>query len=127
MRIVPPQQASEISRLAQNHIRNVCPNSVELQIHAEQPGADPVRFDLDHPAIRVASEALKQGFGKEAVFIREGGSIPVVATICSQLKCPVLLMGFGSESDNFHSPNEHFSLKNFENGIKTSAVLLNSI
>ncbi len=68
--------------------------------------------------------ALEQGFGAEPVFIREGGSIPIVGTFQSCLKAPVLLLGYGLSTDNIHSPNEKFDLKNFWNGARTTAVLL---
>ena len=67
---------------------------------------------------------MEAGFGKAPVFIREGGSIPIVGTFQDCLKSPVLLLGYGLPNDNIHSPNEKFHLENYWNGIRTTAALL---
>jgi succinyl-diaminopimelate desuccinylase len=71
--------------------------------------------------------ALKAGFGSDPVFIRSGGSIPVVNTFWKELRRPVILMGFGLDSDGAHSTNEKFKIDNFLKGIKTSASLLSNL
>jgi len=74
--------------------------------------------------MQAGMRALENGFGAKPVFIREGGSIPIVGTFQSALQAPVLLLGFGLSTDNIHSPNEKFHLANFWNGARTTAVLL---
>ncbi len=69
-----------------------------------------------------ASQAIEHGFGKAPVFIREGGSIPVVATFHNELGVDTLLLGWGQDDDNTHSPNEKFCLADFHRGIKASAT-----
>ena len=69
-------------------------------------------------------QALEKGFGAKPVFIREGGSIPIVGTFQACLKSPVLLLGYGLSTDNIHSPNEKFHLDNFWRGSRTSAILM---
>ncbi|MBZ0201269.1 MAG: M20/M25/M40 family metallo-hydrolase, partial [Ignavibacteriaceae bacterium] len=71
-----------------------------------------------------AARAMEKAFGKKTVFIREGGSIPIVATFTKKLKVPPVLMGLGLDSENLHSPNEHFDLKHFQLGILSSAYFL---
>ncbi len=68
-------------------------------------------------------EAIEHGFGKAPVFIREGGSIPVVSTFHDKLGVDTLLLGWGLDDDNTHSPNEKFCLADFHRGIKASARL----
>ena len=86
-------------------------------------GAPGFVLPLDSPYMAAASRAIEQGFGRAPVFIREGGSIPIVNTFKEQLKIDTLLLGWGLDDDNTHSPNEKFSLADFHRGIKASACL----
>jgi acetylornithine deacetylase/succinyl-diaminopimelate desuccinylase-like protein len=70
-----------------------------------------------------AKATVKQGFGAEPVLMREGGSIPVVGTFKAVLGVDTLLLGWGQNTDNLHSPNEHFSVDDFQRGIRASAAL----
>jgi len=125
-RIVPSQQPKKMADLILEHIRRVCPDNVEMEVIG--PGwSEPVLFDTGHEVFKAAERALEAGFGKKPVYIREGGSIPVVSTFWKELGCPVLLMGFGEDTDGAHSPNERFKVDHFYKAIKTSAVLLSSI
>jgi acetylornithine deacetylase/succinyl-diaminopimelate desuccinylase-like protein len=125
-RLVSNQDPARIRDLVVEHIRSVCPDTVRLEIN-EFGASPPVLFDVDNPTIRAAQDALQKGFGRETVFIRCGGSIPVVSTFVEQLGCPVVLMGFGLDSDGPHSPNERFSLDSFRRGTKAAAHLLRTI
>ncbi len=125
-RLVPHQAPAKIRELVFKHLRAVCPDTVRLEI-SEFAMSPPVLFDVNTPVIRAAQEALRKGFGREAAFIRCGGSIPVVSTFVEQLGCPVILMGFGLDSDRPHGPNEHFSLDSFLRGTKAAAHLLRTI
>jgi acetylornithine deacetylase/succinyl-diaminopimelate desuccinylase-like protein len=82
---------------------------------------------LDSPFVAAASRAIERGFGRAPVFIREGGSIPIVTTLKQQLGVDTLLLGWGLDDDNTHSPNEKFSLADFHRGIKASAHLWNEL
>jgi len=84
-------------------------------------GGKPWVAALDHPGLVAAAKAMKRGFGKEPVFQREGGSIPVVATFEEKLRIPSVLMGIGLPDCNAHAPNEKLDLENFYGGIKSSA------
>ena len=74
--------------------------------------------------MQAAAQALEEAWGRETVFTREGGSIPIVADFMRELGAPVVLMGFGLESDNLHAPNEKFDVINFEKGIEASKNFL---
>ena len=74
-----------------------------------------------------AIEALKLGFGKDPVFIREGGSIPVVNTFQTLLNAPTILLGFGLPDENAHSPDEHLNLNNFHRGILSISHYFNEL
>src|SRR6266516_3905518 len=84
-------------------------------------GGEAVMVPIDMPPIRAAASALKEVFGKEPVFIREGGSIPIAALFHDILGVPVVMMGFGLPDDNLHAPNEKYSLSQFYKGIRTVA------
>ncbi len=126
IRLVPHQDPEKIRDLIIEHLRAVCPDTVRLDI-GDFATSPPVLFDVKNPTFQAAQEALRQGFGAEPVFIRCGGSIPVVSTFVEQLGCPVILMGFGLDSDAPHGPNEHFSLDSFIRGTKASVQLLRTI
>ena len=96
----------------------------ELIDHHGAPG---VVVSLESQYIKAAAAAIQQGFGRPPVFIREGGSIPVVNTLTEQLGADVLLLGWGLDDDNTHSPNEKFHLADYHRGIKASAHLWHEI
>jgi acetylornithine deacetylase/succinyl-diaminopimelate desuccinylase-like protein len=125
-RLVGNQDPARVHKVVVDHIRNVCPDTVRLEIN-DFGASPPVLFDVNNPTIRAAQEALRKGFGRDTTFIRCGGSIPVVSTFAEHLGCPVILMGFGLDSDGPHSPNEHFSLDSFVKGVKSAAYLLRMI
>ena len=123
-RLVPNQRASDIAQKVVNYITKLAPPTVKVKI-TPMGLANPVLVDPHSSAVKSAIKALNQAFGKEVVFMREGGSIPVVETFTKVLKAPVVLLGLGLPNDNIHSPNESFSLENFFGGIKTSAIFIN--
>lgn len=123
MRLVPNQTPKKIARLFEKHFRSIAPKSVSVKV-TELHGGDAVLTPLDSNATLAAARAMEKAFGKKIVYMREGGSIPIVAAFQKILKAPSVLMGFGLNSENLHSPNEHFSLKHFALGIKSSALFL---
>ena len=120
MRLVPDQSPKKIAKQFTKYIKEIAPKGVKVEIK-EMHGGLPIVIPLDSEAIKAAAKATSKAFGKETVFTREGGSIPIVVEFAKQLKAPTILMGFGLDTDNIHSPNEHFSVDSFEKGIFASA------
>lgn len=117
MRLVPDQDPDEVAALAERYIKEVAPKHYRVRVRVFE-GAKPVLVDRKTRAMQIAAEALKEAFGRDVVFIREGGTIPVVSALKEVLRLPVVLMGFGLPDDNLHAPNEKFELENFEKGIE---------
>lgn len=126
MRLVPDQQPERVFELVRRHIKSKCPPYARVEIEGPLSATSPVLFDVGNPAIQVAKDALKFGFGAEPVFIRCGGSIPVANTFWQELRKPVVLMGFGLDSDGAHSSNERFKIESFINGAKTSVHFIDA-
>ncbi len=123
MRLVPNQSAQKINALFRETIARLTPPGVEVQVK-ELHGAEPVLISRDQPSVRAAERAIEIGFGKAPVFIREGGSIPIVNLLTEVLGSDsILMMGWGSPDDGAHSPNERFLLDDFHRGIRSAAAL----
>jgi acetylornithine deacetylase/succinyl-diaminopimelate desuccinylase-like protein len=85
----------------------------------EHHGGEPYMTPIDSVAYRAAAAAIKDGFGKEPIPVRGGGSIPICSLFEKELGLKIVFMGFGLDSDNLHSPNEKYDLFNFYKGIET--------
>lgn len=120
MRLVPNQDPNKIAKLFSDYIHSIAPDTVEVEVR-EHHGGYPVVIDLDFYGLKAAAKAFEDVYEKEVLFSREGGSIPIVADFKKVLGVNSILMGFGLTRDALHSPNESFSLKDFQRGIKTSA------
>ena len=118
IRLVPDQDPREIERLVRSYIADIAPPTVRTSIKTNL-AARPAVVDRDHPAMRAASAAYQKGFGARPVFLRSGGTIPVVNTFHELFGMPTVLMGFALPDDRMHAPNEKFHLPNFYNGIAT--------
>lgn len=125
-RLVPNQDPQHIEAAIQTHIRHHLPKPMEVQF-SNTHSSPAYYLDPDHPLVPAAMNAMRTGFDVEPLLTREGGSIPVVVDIAKQTQAPVLLIGLGQLSDNWHGPNERFSLRDFHRGIRTSAALLYEI
>ena len=123
MRLVPNQDPAKVAKLFEKYVMEIAPEGVEVKV-IDHHGANPVMVPRESAMMEAGMRAMEQGFGKRPVFIREGGSIPIVGTFQSSLKQPVLLLGYGLPNDNIHSPNEKFHLENFWRGARTSAVFM---
>ena len=121
-RLVPKQDPKKISAALEKRLRELCPSGIKMEL-VDFHGAPGVVVPLDSPYVAAAERAIESGFGRRPVFMREGGSIPVVATFHDLLGVDTLLLGWGLDDDNTHSPNEKFSLADFHRGIKASAHL----
>jgi len=121
-RLVPNQDPLKIHKALEAMLRRLCPPGIKLELIPFH-GAPGVVVPLDSPYMAAAAKAIEHGFGKRPVFIREGGSIPVVSTFRQLLGADTLLLGWGQNDDNTHSPNEKFCLADYHRGIKASAYL----
>ncbi len=125
-RLVPTQDPQAVTRNLEQFLRQHCPAGVQLKF-TDFHGCPAFVFDPDSPYIAAAKSAIQTGFGVEPVLIREGGSIPVVSNFRETLGVDTLLLGWGQNTDNLHSPDEHFSLDAFQRGIASSAALWQKI
>jgi succinyl-diaminopimelate desuccinylase len=121
-RLVPNQDPLKVAASLRAFLKERCPPGVTYEL-VEHHGAPGVVVPLDSPFVAAASRAIERSFGRPPVFMREGGSIPVVATFKRLLGVDTLLLGWGRDDDNLHSPNEKFNLDDFHRGIKASAYL----
>ena len=126
MRLVPDQDPDKIAQLFTDYVKKIAPKTVEIEV-VKMHGGKPWMATLDNPYVVAAGRAIEQGFGKAPVFMREGGSIPVVATFQDVLGVPSVLFGVGLPDDRIHAPNEKLDLGNFHNGVIASAVLYEEI
>jgi acetylornithine deacetylase/succinyl-diaminopimelate desuccinylase-like protein len=120
-RLVPNQDPAKIAKQVERHIRKLLPKTVTCKFELLSTGK-PWVAAYSHPIFQKALHALELGFGKKAVFIREGGSIPFVTQMHDTFKVPCVLMGFGLPDENAHAPDEHIALENYFGGIKAVAL-----
>ncbi len=118
MRLVPHQSSDEITELFSKHFKSIAPAGVKVEVHPHH-GGEPVVTPTDSLEYKAAALAIVDTFGKEPFPQRGGGSIPIVALFESVLGVKSVLMGFGLDSDDIHSPNEHYGVFNFFKGIET--------
>lgn len=118
MRLVPHQDPKKIEKLFQKHFEALAPKSVKVKVKALH-GGYPVLTPTDSVEYKAAEKAMESTFGKKPLPQHGGGSIPIVAMFDQVLDARSVLMGFGLDSDDIHSPNEHFGLFNFYKGIET--------
>ena len=88
---------------------------------------EPIVVSTDNAYVHAATEAMAEVFGKETVFVRGGGSIPIVGDFVRELGIPTVMMGFGLPDDNLHAPNEKFHLANFHRGIESIVRFLGKV
>jgi len=118
MRLVPNQDSDKIAHLFAAHFKTLAPPSVKVKVSFHH-GGQPVVTPTDTPEYQAAHLAMEETFGVAPIPQRGGGSIPIVALFEQILGVKTVLMGFGLDSDNIHSPNEHYGLSNFYSGIET--------
>lgn len=116
-RLVPDQDPEEIVEKLKSHIDKHKPTGVTVTVTEFDKGK-PFITPFDHPAIQAAGRSYEKVYNVPTAYTRGGGSIPIVAAFDEILELPVVLMGFGLSSENFHAPNEHFHLENFDQGLR---------
>jgi acetylornithine deacetylase/succinyl-diaminopimelate desuccinylase-like protein len=126
MRLVPNQDPNKIADLFQAFVEKLAPKTVAVKV-TRMHGGKPWMASYDSPYIQAAGRAIEKGFGRQPIFTREGGSIPVVSTFQEELGLPSVLFGVGLPDENAHAPNEKLDIANFHNGIIASAFLYEEI
>ena len=116
-RLVPDQDPEEIVEKLRAHIDKHKPTGVTVTVTEFDKGK-PFITPFEHPAIQAAGRSYEKVYNVPTAYTRGGGSIPIVAAFDEILELPVVLMGFGLSSENFHAPNEHFHLENFDQGLR---------
>ena len=122
-RLVPDQRPDEAVAQLRAAVLKACPRGAKAEFKLLH-GAPPSVVNTGNRFIECSAEAMKQVFGKETVYIRSGGSIPVVGLFDKHLGIPSVMMGFGLPDDNLHAPNEKFHLPNLFRGIEAMARYL---
>lgn len=117
-RLVDQQDPDDIMKRIEAHIEKHKPAGVTVKVRQTHRGK-PFYISPEHPYIQAAAKAYEAGFGTTPVYIRSGGSIPIVEVFSRVLGAPVVMMDFGLPGENMHAPNEHFHLDNFDKGIAT--------
>jgi acetylornithine deacetylase/succinyl-diaminopimelate desuccinylase-like protein len=125
-RLVGNQDPDKIYALLKKFIESNAPKTVKVSVKLVTKGM-PAFIPFDLPEMQAAARAYEKAWGYAPVFTRGGGSIPVVADIANLLKIPVVMMGYGLDSDGLHSPNEHYSIEMFQRGIETAIVFLDEL
>ncbi len=122
-RLVPNMIPERVIACVKRHVAAHTLAGVEVEVTSGH-GAAAAVIPTDSQWVQAAKRALAEGFGRAPVFIREGGSIPIVNLFQGELGMPCLLLGYGLPDDRIHGPNEKFSLDDFHAGIRTNTVLL---
>jgi len=118
MRLVPNQSPEEVFESLKSCLESICPPTVKLDVRAIGK-AYPVKIDYKSPEVQAAAVAYEKGFGHMPVYLRGGGSLPIVDEMIKVLNVPVVMIGFGLPDDRTHAPNEKFHIPNFYRGIDT--------
>ena len=120
MRLVPDQDPADIERRFIEHVHALAPEGVTVRIESRH-GGHAWAVDPEHPVFEAAAAALRASFGRDPVYVREGGSIPIIPLFERTFGAPVLLIGFGLPGSNLHAPNEWLDLATYRLGIETVA------
>ncbi len=126
MRLVPAMTPGKAFAQYKRYVESLTPAGVTVDVRLIHSG-DPIVIGTDNPYVKAATAAMHEVFGKDTVFVRSGGSIPIVGDIERHLKIPAVMMGFGLPDDNLHAPNEKFHLPNFHRGIASIIGMLERV
>jgi acetylornithine deacetylase/succinyl-diaminopimelate desuccinylase-like protein len=126
MRLVPNQDPKKAAKLFVKYFKSLAPGSVKVSFK-NLHGGYPVSVSLENKIILKAAKAMEKAFGKKTVFMRDGGSIPIIVDFIKLFNVPAVLMGLGLDNENAHSPDEHFDLTHFKLGIISSAYFIDEL
>jgi acetylornithine deacetylase/succinyl-diaminopimelate desuccinylase-like protein len=120
LRLVPNQDPDKTIAAFKKFVQDNTPAGVTMEVRVLS-AAPSVVVNPDHPAIATAAKVFSEMLGRPTVFIRSGGSVPIVGDFAKHLGIPTVMMGWGLPDDGLHSPNEKYKIANFYNGIMTVA------
>ena len=123
LRLVPHQDPEKVLSAFREWVNTSTPKGIQTEVRVLSAGPA-VMVNPDHPAIQFAAQAFAGMLGRPTVFIRSGGSVPIVGDFAKFLHIPTIMMGFGLPDDGLHSPNEKYKLANYYTGIMTIAHFL---
>ncbi len=125
-RLVGDQSPEKIIAAFRKFVEDRLPRDCRVTFHNGR-GASAITIPYDLPAIQKAKAALTDEWGKAAVMVGMGGSIPVVADFKNRLGLDTLLVGYALDDDRIHSPNEKYDIKSFHKGIRSWARILHAL
>jgi acetylornithine deacetylase/succinyl-diaminopimelate desuccinylase-like protein len=126
-RLVANQAPDKIFNLVRDHILSLAPPTVKAEVRKVASDGYPALVDINDPALKSAARAYELGWGTAPKYVRGGGSIPIVSDFQRELGIPVILLGFGLNTDGIHGPNEHFHVDMFYKGIDTAIHFLEQV
>src|SRR5699024_3350711 len=126
-RLLPAREPEKIQYLLEKHVYHHAPTGVKVNVKKEKLSPKAYKVEPDHPLIQKAAASYTKAFGKETVYVRMGGSIPVVEWMEAIYDIPIVLLGFGTPEDRIHSPNESFPLDSFKKGMETLVYYWDSL
>ena len=126
IRLVPRQKPSQVIQCVVDHIHDIAPDTVTVDIHQGEFGAEAVLLDVDGLAMQAAAEAYTHGWGVEPVFERSGGSVPICFGFM-EVADKIVIMSYGLKSGRAHGPNENIYLQNFYNGIQSTIKFIDVV
>jgi acetylornithine deacetylase/succinyl-diaminopimelate desuccinylase-like protein len=118
MRLVPDMNPEDIFKRYSQYVNSLTPKAIQIKIKCWSM-AEPIVIRTDNRFVKASTEAMKEVFNKDTVYVRGGGSVPIVGDFEKHLKIPTVMMGFGLPDDNLHAPNEKFHIPNFYRGIES--------
>lgn len=125
-RLVHVQDPKKIRAAFRQFAAERVPADCSIDFH-EHGGSPAIQLSYDSPFLTGAKGALTEEWGKQAVMIGGGGSIPIVGDFRSYLGMESLLVGFALSDDRIHSPNEKYDLKSFHKGQRSWARILDAL
>ena len=118
-RLVPDQDPQKIYELIRDYVASIAPDTITVEVKRISGMAEAVVIETDTPSMQAAVTAYEKGWGATPIFMRGGGTLPIIADMQNELHAPVLMMGFGLSTDGAHGPNESFTIEMFHKGIHT--------
>jgi acetylornithine deacetylase/succinyl-diaminopimelate desuccinylase-like protein len=125
-RLVGNQDPQQIYEAIRDYVASIAPPTARVRVDLLTTG-EPALIDFTLPEMQAAARAYENGWGATPVFTRGGGSIPIVADIFNLLHMPVVMMGYGLDTDGLHGTNEHYRIEMFQRGIETAIVYLDEL